>query len=103
MPTTEYRSSEVSLSSSIPGGGVVVVGAGQAGADVTGSLRTAGYTGPITLIGDEGYAPYRRPPLSKQFLSDEMTLDSLYIRSPAAFAVPDSEEQPGGASADGSP
>ena len=74
------------MSSSIPGGGVVVVGAGQAGADVTGSLRTAGYTGPITLIGDEGYAPYRRPPLSKQFLSDEMTLDSLYIRSPAAFA-----------------
>jgi 3-phenylpropionate/trans-cinnamate dioxygenase ferredoxin reductase subunit len=63
----------------------VIVGAGQAGADVTGALRTAGYTGSITLIGDEAYAPYRRPPLSKAFLAGEATLESLYIKAPAAY------------------
>jgi 3-phenylpropionate/trans-cinnamate dioxygenase ferredoxin reductase component len=73
------------LSASIPGGGVVIVGAGQAGGDVTGCLRSAGYTGPITLIGDEAYAPYKRPPLSKTFLSGEATLESLYLKSTAAY------------------
>jgi 3-phenylpropionate/trans-cinnamate dioxygenase ferredoxin reductase component len=70
---------------SIPGGGVVIVGAGQAGGDVTGCLRTAGFAGSITLIGDEAYAPYRRPPLSKTFLAGEATLESLYIKSAAAY------------------
>ncbi|HKQ83487.1 MAG TPA: FAD-dependent oxidoreductase [Steroidobacteraceae bacterium] len=74
------------MSASIPGGGVVIVGAGQAGADVTGYLRSAGYAGPITLIGDETYAPYRRPPLSKTFLAGEATLESLTIKSAAAYA-----------------
>lgn len=74
------------MSASIAGGGAVIVGAGQAGGDVTGSLRAAGYTGSITLIGDEAYAPYRRPPLSKTFLAGEATLDSLYIKSAAAYA-----------------
>lgn len=73
------------MSASIPGGGVVIVGAGQAGGDATGCLRAAGYTGPITLIGDESYVPYRRPPLSKQFLSGEVTLESLYIKTQAAY------------------
>lgn len=74
------------MSASIPGGGVVIVGAGQAGADLTGCLRAGGYTGPITLIGDEKYPPYRRPPLSKQFLSGEVTLESLFIKAPAGYA-----------------
>jgi NADPH-dependent 2,4-dienoyl-CoA reductase/sulfur reductase-like enzyme len=32
-------------------------------------MRLAGFTGPLTLIGDEPYAPYDRPPLSKTVLS----------------------------------
>jgi 3-phenylpropionate/trans-cinnamate dioxygenase ferredoxin reductase subunit len=66
--------------------GVVIVGAGQAGGDLTGALRAGGYTGPITLIGDEPYAPYRRPPLSKAFLSGEATLESLYLKSAETYA-----------------
>ena len=66
--------------------GVVIVGAGQAGGDLCGALRAQGYTGPITLIGDEPYAPYRRPPLSKAFLSGEATLESLYLKSAEAYA-----------------
>jgi len=66
--------------------GVVIVGAGQAGADLTGALRQQGYTGAITLLGDEPHAPYRRPPLSKAFLSGEASVDSLYLKSTEAYA-----------------
>jgi 3-phenylpropionate/trans-cinnamate dioxygenase ferredoxin reductase subunit len=69
-----------------PAAGVVIVGAGQAGGDLTGALRASGYKGPITLIGDEPYAPYRRPPLSKAFLSGDATLESLYLKSPETYA-----------------
>ena len=47
---------------------VVIVGAGQAGFQVAASLRQGGYTGAITLIGDEPGLPYQRPPLSKAYL-----------------------------------
>jgi 3-phenylpropionate/trans-cinnamate dioxygenase ferredoxin reductase subunit len=72
--------------STTPAAGVVIVGAGQAGGDLTGALRASGYKGPITLIGDEPYAPYRRPPLSKTFLSGEATLESLYLKSHETYA-----------------
>ena len=46
-------------------GGMVVVGAGEAGARAASALRERGYDGPVTLVGDEPHAPYERPPLSK--------------------------------------
>jgi 3-phenylpropionate/trans-cinnamate dioxygenase ferredoxin reductase subunit len=48
---------------------VLVVGAGQAGAQAVASLRQEGFEGSITLIGDEPVLPYQRPPLSKAFLA----------------------------------
>ncbi len=48
--------------------GVVIVGAGQAGAVCARALRRLGFAGPITLIGDEPHPPYERPPLSKTAL-----------------------------------
>lgn len=66
--------------------GVVIVGAGEAGGGLTGMLRQHGYTGKITLIGDELYPPYRRPPLSKGFLAGEVTLESLYLKSAEGYA-----------------
>jgi 3-phenylpropionate/trans-cinnamate dioxygenase ferredoxin reductase component len=66
--------------------GVVIVGAGQAGGDLTGALRQQGFSGAITLIGDESYPPYSRPPLSKTFLAGEKTLDSLYLKSSETYA-----------------
>lgn len=62
---------------------VVIVGAGQAGGEVAGELRKQGYTGAITLIGEEQQIPYKRPPLSKGFLSGAVTEESLYV-SPKA-------------------
>lgn len=64
--------------------GIVVVGAGQAGASLVAKLRSLGHTGPVTLIGDEPVPPYQRPPLSKAYLTGDMELDRLFLR-PAAF------------------
>lgn len=49
--------------------GVVIVGAGQAGYQLAVSLRSAGYSGRLRLVGDEPCMPYQRPPLSKAFLA----------------------------------
>lgn len=60
--------------------GVVVVGAGQAGASLVARLRKDGYEGRITLIGEEPAPPYQRPPLSKAYLLGDMALERLYLR-----------------------
>lgn len=65
---------------------VIIVGAGQAGAQTAISLRTGGFKGPITLIGDEPYLPYERPPLSKNYLAGEMDGARLLIKSPQYYA-----------------
>lgn len=59
---------------------VVVVGAGQAGAALVAKLRTGGFDGDITLIGEETAPPYQRPPLSKKYLLGEMELERLFLR-----------------------
>jgi 3-phenylpropionate/trans-cinnamate dioxygenase ferredoxin reductase component len=51
------------------GSGIVVVGASLAGLRAAEELRTQGFEGRLTVIGDEPHAPYDRPPLSKQVLS----------------------------------
>lgn len=63
---------------------IVIVGAGQAGAQAVHSLRTSGYDGELIMLGDEGQAPYQRPPLSKKFLAGEVGSDHLLLR-PSAF------------------
>lgn len=64
---------------------VLIVGAGQAGGELATILRQQGFTGSIKLIGDEPYVPYRRPPLSKAFLSGDATLESLFIKPQAVY------------------
>ena len=60
--------------------GIVIIGAGQAGSSLAIKLRALGYQGKVTLIGEEPYAPYQRPPLSKTYLLGEMALERLYLR-----------------------
>jgi 3-phenylpropionate/trans-cinnamate dioxygenase ferredoxin reductase subunit len=48
---------------------VVVVGASLAGWRAVETLRTEGFDGTISLVGEEPHLPYDRPPLSKQVLS----------------------------------
>ena len=45
--------------------GMAIVGAGECGVAAATALRTRGYTGEVTLIGDESGLPYEKPPLSK--------------------------------------
>lgn len=61
--------------------GMVIVGAGLAGLTVAETLRSDGYSGTITLLGDEAYGPYHRPPLSKGFLLGSVQEVQLSIRS----------------------
>ena len=65
---------------------VVVIGAGQAGAACVARLRSKGYEGRITLIGEEPVPPYQRPPLSKAYLLGEMPLERLYLRPESFYA-----------------
>ncbi|MFE9310518.1 NAD(P)/FAD-dependent oxidoreductase [Streptomyces sp. NPDC088353] len=49
-------------------GRIVIVGASLAGLRAAETLRAEGFAGPLTMIGDEPYEPYDRPPLSKAVL-----------------------------------
>jgi 3-phenylpropionate/trans-cinnamate dioxygenase ferredoxin reductase subunit len=62
----------------------LIVGGGQAGGWVAAGLRQKGFAGTISLIGEEPYPPYERPPLSKQVLAGELPYEATYLR-PAAF------------------
>lgn len=60
-----------------------MVGGSAAGLAAAETLRREGYEGTITLIGDEPYHPYDRPPLSKQILGGQWEPDRVPLRAPA--------------------
>lgn len=64
---------------------LVVVGAGQAGAELALAARQAGWPGPVVLLGSEAAWPYQRPPLSKGYLQGTASRDSLQLRAPSAY------------------
>jgi NADPH-dependent 2,4-dienoyl-CoA reductase/sulfur reductase-like enzyme len=63
----------------------VVVGASQAGLACATALRTLGFDGQITMVGDEPHPPYSRPPLSKGVLVGSESEGSIFL--PAADGV----------------
>lgn len=65
---------------------IVIVGGGQAGYQTAMSLRESGFEGAVRVIGEEPYAPYQRPPLSKEFLKGNLAADDLLFATPAEFA-----------------
>jgi 3-phenylpropionate/trans-cinnamate dioxygenase ferredoxin reductase subunit len=71
---------------STDGGGVLVVGASQAGTQLASSLRELGWTAPITLVGAEEHLPYQRPPLSKKALREGIDPSVLALRGERFFA-----------------
>lgn len=66
--------------------GIVIVGAGHAGGRAAQALRHAGYAGPVTLVGEERYQPYERPPLSKELLVNDTDLAKAHILKPEFYA-----------------
>ncbi len=59
---------------------IVIIGAGQAGLQIADSLRRGGHSGALTLIGEETSLPYQRPPLSKQYIGEDMVAERLLFR-----------------------
>lgn len=68
---------------------VVVVGASAAGLSAAETLRREGYTGTLTLVGDEPHAPYDRPPLSKQVLAADWEPERVALRTPSDLSARD--------------
>ena len=68
---------------------VLVVGGGQAAAQLVVSLRLGGHEGRITLVSEEDAPPYQRPPLSKQYLAGELDRERLLLRQAAYYESKD--------------
>jgi len=66
-------------------GHVLVVGASLGGLRVAEQVRAAGHTGPVTVVGDEPWHPYNRPPLSKEILADTGDDDPARLHAMLAF------------------
>ena len=67
-------------------GRVVIIGAGHAGGSAAAFLRQYGWSGSITVIGEEPLAPYQRPPLSKAWLKGEADAEDLALRPDSFYA-----------------
>jgi 3-phenylpropionate/trans-cinnamate dioxygenase ferredoxin reductase subunit len=65
---------------------VVVVGAGAAGVSAVEALRDGGFSGRLTMVGDEAGLPYDRPPLSKLVLLDQTHPGRVLLRDAERFA-----------------
>ena len=60
---------------------LVVVGASLAGLRAAQAARKAGFDGDLVMIGEERHRPYTRPPLSKELLAGEHTVDRVHLPS----------------------
>lgn len=58
----------------------VIIGGGQAAVSLMAELRTLAPERRITLVSDEPWLPYQRPPLSKAYLGGEWTADRLALK-----------------------
>ncbi len=65
---------------------IVIVGAGQASAQAVASLRGEGFAGALTMIGDEPFLPYQRPPLSKAYLMGTLERERLFLKPESFYA-----------------
>jgi len=65
---------------------VVIIGAGQAAAQAVATLKAEGFSGRITIVGDEAFPPYQRPPLSKAYLSGKLERERLFLKPDAFYA-----------------
>jgi 3-phenylpropionate/trans-cinnamate dioxygenase ferredoxin reductase subunit len=63
----------------------IIIGGGHAAAEATTALRKEGFKGDVTLICEEPYPPYHRPPLSKTFLADQVAPEALFIRNAESY------------------
>src|SRR5437588_7597647 len=69
-------------------GHIVIAGGGQAAVQAVDTLRRKGFTGKLSMVGDEPWLPYQRPPLSKKYRSEEHTSEPSHtVISYAVFCL----------------
>ena len=68
---------------------IVIIGGGPAAAKAAAALRENGHDGVLTVVGDEDRAPYERPPLSKDVLLGEGTVDDAAVHPADWYAEHD--------------
>jgi 3-phenylpropionate/trans-cinnamate dioxygenase ferredoxin reductase subunit len=61
--------------------GIVIVGGGLAAATAAETYRTKGGTEPVTILSADVDRPVHRPPLSKEYLRGDETLEKVYVHS----------------------
>lgn len=65
---------------------IVIVGGGQAACELATNLRQRDFAGGVTIIGEEHYPPYQRPPLSKGYLSETEKRAALFVKPEEKYA-----------------
>src|SRR5205085_11989910 len=68
-------------------GHIVIAGGGQAAVQAVDTLRRKGFTGKLSMVGDEPCLTYQRPPLSKKYLAGALERERLLIRPAQFFAA----------------
>lgn len=58
---------------------IVLIGGGLSAVRCAETLRSEGYTGELTMVSNESFIPYDRPPLSKEFLDGSMSFERLHL------------------------
>jgi 3-phenylpropionate/trans-cinnamate dioxygenase ferredoxin reductase component len=70
---------------------IVIVGGGLAGAKAAEALREKGFSGSLTMFGDEQHLPYERPPLSKSYLMRQSPFEDAVVHPAEWYAEHDVE------------
>ena len=72
-----------------PGEHLVIVGGGPAGLATARAYRQMGGEARVTILSSEVYAPYNRPPLTKEYLRGEASREDLPIEDEAWYGQND--------------
>ncbi|MBZ9603279.1 NAD(P)/FAD-dependent oxidoreductase [Phyllobacterium chamaecytisi] len=86
-PTSTFTLNDAPVEKNLSEHGMVIVGAGHAGARAAEALRKNGWSGKLTIVESEDAMPYERPPLSKAVLSGTNSFEKYPILVDGFFAA----------------
>ena len=58
---------------------ICIIGGGHSSGKLIKNLLDNNYKGEISIFSEEKYSPYERPPLSKEYLKDEVEIKDFQI------------------------
>ena len=69
--------------------GLVIVGSGPGGLAAARAFRKADPNTPVTMVTADPHPPYNRPPLTKDYLRGESSVDELWLEDPGWYGEHD--------------